>query len=264
MAIKEHVITPDYATQLLGRNENNRRLSIRRATALAAKMKEGEWQYNGDTIRISKTGRLLDGQHRLMAIELSGIAQKQIIVDDLEDEVFTTIDIGSARKPSQMVEMTGLKNPTALAAASKLHLMYQSTGRPIHGNPDKAPSPTSIVNFAQDCVEMQESVNYCAARKWLVKYVTASAASFCHFEFGQVDADARDKFFNELESGEFSYHDSPIKIVRDQLIEDKGGTHTPDRMRRLGLMFKAFRMFVEAKPAKMLRLAKDPEEWFGL
>ena len=264
MAIQELMITPTKATELLNRNTNNRKLSTRRASALAEKMRQGEWQYNGDTIRISKTGVLLDGQHRLTAIEISGMAQRQILVDDLDDEAFTTIDIGSARKASQMIEMDGQANATTLAAATKLYLMYTLTGRPIHGNPDKGPSPTQIVRFAHETTELQEAVAYCVSRKWLVKYVTASAASFCCYVFGLTNKEKTAQFLIELESGEFSYHDSSVKIIRDLLIEERGSKRTTDRLTRMGMMFKAFRLFSEGKTAKLLRMPKNPDDWFLL
>lgn len=263
MAIRECVVTPEIARELLDKNTNNRKLSRRRVDSLVKIMQRGEWQYNGDTIRISKTGRLLDGQHRLSAIERSGIPQKYIIVDGLDDESFTTIDIGSARNASQMLGIAGAKNTTALAAAAKMHLMLEKCGRPIHGSPDKQVTHTQIVDFAENNDELLASSTF-SKKKWVAKYVGPSITTFCHYEFGLVDPDSRDSFFNQLISGDFSYQNSPIRFVRDLLIEERGSSYRPDRLKRIGLIFKAFRLYQARQPAKIVRLPKDQEEWFKL
>lgn len=263
MAIREVIVTPDMARKLLDKNVSNRHLSRRRVDALIEAMRKGEWQYNGDTIRIAKSGRLLDGQHRLSAIERSGIAQKYIIVDNLEDSSFTTIDTGSARNAAQMLGMIGTKNTTAMAAAAKMHLMLAEHGRPIHGSPDKQVTHTQVVDFAQDNAELSESAKF-GMRKWANRYVGPSISTLCHYEFGLIDPEKRDRFFEELTSGEFSYQNSPIKFIRELFIEERGSAYTPDRQKRIGLIFKAFNLFRVGKESKIVRLPKNIEEWYKL
>lgn len=264
MAIKEIYVTPEMATQYLNKNKHNRKLSLKRSQYLANSMLRGEWQFNGDTIRISRTGRLLDGQHRLKAIELSGIPQKFVLVDGLEDEVFTTIDTGLSRDASQMLAINGESYSSILAATAKSHLTYEKTGRPIHGNSEKKPTHTQVVLFCEQCDEMKESVAFVGKNTWLKRYLTASIAAFCHYEFGFVDKQIRDKFFNELINGEFSYHDSPVRYIRDMFIEERGLPSTPDKSRKIALIFKAFNLYRKSKSVKLIRLPKDQSEWYLL
>lgn len=264
MATYETFITPSMATNFLNKNEHNRKLSVRRAGFLAESMVRGEWQFNGDAIRISTTGRLLDGQHRLKAIELCGIGQRVVLVTELNDESFTTIDIGHARDASQMLAISGETNTAALAAAAKMHLSYKKTGRPIHGNPDKKATPTQVVLFCKQDQAIKKSATFSTSNKWVRKYFSPSIAAFCHYEFGLVNPEVRDMFFTEITSGEFSYHDSPIRIIRDMIIEDRGGHSRMDRSRKLAMIFKAFNLFSKGKSAKMIRLSKDQDEWYLL
>jgi hypothetical protein len=263
MAIKELLITPKIATELLEKNTNNRRLSERRADKLALAMKSGEWKYNGDAIRISRTGVLLDGQHRLRAIEKSGLPQKSILIDELDDEVFTTIDIGKARTPAHMLDIVGLANSGILASSARMVLTMRSTGRPIHGSPEKAPTHTQIVDLAENDKLLHLAATF-ATKKWIQKYVTQSIGAFCWYIFTEHGDENRDQFFRELETGEFSYPNSPIKFVRDMLIEDRGASYSPDKTRRTAVLFKAFRLFVSREQAKIIRLAKDESEWFKI
>lgn len=264
MPIKEVVVTPELADELLERNVNNRKLQTKRVEKLAQTMIKGEWQFNGDTIRISASGRLLDGQHRLAAIVKSGVSQRYIIVYGLDDGAFTTIDVGSARNASQMLQMTGAKHVTALAAAAKMHLLLRSVGKPIHGNLEKQPTHAEVVDFAESSEDLKESAQFSNSRKWVNRYVGPSVGAFCHFEFGIVSKSLRDSFFEELMSGETTYQDSPIRFVRDLLIEERGSKYAPNRERRIAILFKSFRLYRDSKPAKIVRLPKNQEEWFKL
>lgn len=263
MSIRECIVTPDMARALLDKNVNNRHLSSRKVDVLISAMKRGEWQYNGDTIRISKSGRLLDGQHRLSAIEKSGIPQKYIIVDGLDDESFTTIDIGSARTSADMLGILGEKNSCNLAAISKLVLMTDKVGQPFHGTAGKQVSHSQIVDFAESNEQLIESVAF-AIKKWPRRYMGPSVAGYCHHIFGRVSPELRDAFMEELISGEFSYQDSPVRYTRDLLIEEKGSDLKRDKSQRIAILFKTFRLFKDGKSAKIVRLEKDSSSWYKL
>lgn len=264
MAVKEFIVTPEIARDLLDRNINNRKLNKRRVDNMANAMLRNEWQYNGDTIRISKSGRLLDGQHRLSAIEQSGISQKYIIVDGLDDDVFTTIDIGSARDAGQMLAIAGEKNTTALAAVTKMALVYASTGRPIHGNPDKMPTHTQIVELAESDERLKAAANYTASNKWARKYLSPSATAFCRYALMEDNPEVAECFFSELSSGEYSYPDSPIKYIRDFLIEERNATVKTGNDRRIAMVFHAYRIYRAGKSSRFIRLPKEQADWYKL
>lgn len=61
-------ITPELAADLLSRNMKNRPVSQQRVRKYMAAMVAGKWLLNGEAIKISIDGRLIDGQHRLKAI----------------------------------------------------------------------------------------------------------------------------------------------------------------------------------------------------
>ncbi|MBR4588441.1 MAG: hypothetical protein IKO30_09025 [Lachnospiraceae bacterium] len=70
--VKE-VFTPEKARLLLQRNHVNRKLSKGNVRAYSEDMSNENWNArNGESIKIDKDGNLVDGQHRLKAIVLSG------------------------------------------------------------------------------------------------------------------------------------------------------------------------------------------------
>ena len=92
-------ITPEKAREILEKRntDNYRNLKQSAANLYEKDMKDGNWMFNGDTIRFDKNGQLMDGQTRLTAIRDSGISQKFFVVTGLDPECAKTIDIGFKR-----------------------------------------------------------------------------------------------------------------------------------------------------------------------
>jgi hypothetical protein len=264
MAIREVIVTPELAKQLLDKNTHNRHMAESTVRRLVGAMNRGEWQYNGDTIRISKSGRLLDGQHRLAAIEKSGIPQKYIIVDGLDDESFTTIDVGKPRTSGDMLSIVGEKHSNNLAAVSRMDLVFLRTGKPMNEYDGRTPTHTEIVMHAEDNAEMKRSVSFTACNMWIRKYIGPSVSGFCHYRFCIDDSVMAERFFSELVSGDFSYSDSPIKYIRDFFLEERHASAKTPKMKRTAMMFRAYSVYKKSGKAKILRLPKDQNEWFKL
>lgn len=120
-------ITPEKARELLANNPNNRNLSKPLARKYAADMKEGLWQYNGDPIRVSKEGELLDGQHRLEACVLSGVSFETEMIVDLPAAIMPTIDNGRRRSAGDAIHiLTGgsAQHNAGIAASARQILNY--------------------------------------------------------------------------------------------------------------------------------------------
>lgn len=92
-----YAITPEDAAALLALNTNNRDVREGTVKTYAAAMKRGEWSRTHQGIGISRTGRVLDGQHRLMAIVMSGVTVDMMVATGLNDDVFKDLD-GHAKR----------------------------------------------------------------------------------------------------------------------------------------------------------------------
>lgn len=99
-------VTPEMATRLLDANKLNRPLATGHAERIAGQILDGKWRFNGDTIKISEEGDVLDGQHRLWAIIESKTAVDTIIVYGIERDAFATID--TIRKPRSLGDTVAL------------------------------------------------------------------------------------------------------------------------------------------------------------
>lgn len=138
MRWEEVLMTPEKAKAILDNSKRveeklglppNRRYEPKRASNYAKQIALGDWQYNGEDIHIAKSGRLLNGQHRLMAIIMSGKSVKIGIKSDVEDSV-SIYDRGRTRSTSDTLTMEGLPKEITgnlYCGIVRLHRSYMST-----------------------------------------------------------------------------------------------------------------------------------------
>ena len=103
------LVTPEMATKYLCFNEQNRRVRPGWVNYLAYVIRNGEWKATHQGIAFSESGRLLDGQHRLMAIVKADISVNMLVTYGLDDQTFSAIDNGIKRTDE---DLTGICKPT--------------------------------------------------------------------------------------------------------------------------------------------------------
>uniref|UniRef100_A0A6M3JWV9 Uncharacterized protein n=1 Tax=viral metagenome TaxID=1070528 RepID=A0A6M3JWV9_9ZZZZ len=75
------LITPEVAKELLKGNCENRKLNEKTIAQYADDMRRGRWGGHGQGITTGMNGLLVDGQHRLMAIVRTGLAQTMVVTE---------------------------------------------------------------------------------------------------------------------------------------------------------------------------------------
>ena len=114
-------ITPNEASKYLANNPANRKINESIVRAMAEDMKAGRWMQTHQGIAISKTGRLLDGQHRLSAVIKAGIPVKMMVTFDVDEKAMDAIDQGRKRSISDIFLFSGeeawMRNKSTIAAA---------------------------------------------------------------------------------------------------------------------------------------------------
>jgi len=106
---KYEKITPNRATKLLEHNTDNYRMSISNSTLenLVYELTHGQWKATTQGIGFDTNGVLVDGQHRLMAIQKSGITvDKQLVCYGLEPESKLKIDVGKKRTLADLSQIS--------------------------------------------------------------------------------------------------------------------------------------------------------------
>jgi hypothetical protein len=112
-------ITPAMASDWLKNTAKNRKAYKTHVGRLANEMVRGNWQLNGETIKFDTFGRLVDGQHRLLAVIEASQPVTMHVCSNLatDSDVFATIDVGMKRTAQSVLRMEGVKNAGIVASA---------------------------------------------------------------------------------------------------------------------------------------------------
>lgn len=263
-------ITPELAGELLRLNGKNRPVNNSTVKRYSEEMKAGRWQNNGDNIRISITGLILDGQHRLYSVLDSGVTITQNIVTGLDDKVFDTIDTGRLRSASDAVAVAGYKNYTTMAGATKLILAYKngSLRTQVQGGTGQRLRITNhdvieFINRKANVELLQECAtvgNKCANK---AKFFSQSTYAAFAYLFGEIDREESMLFFDMLTTGESigksSY--SMIYLLRQKLINFQQSNANLQTTDKYALLIKAWNMFRKGKEVSHLSWTSSKEEF---
>ena len=257
--IKTEIIslTPQLAAEFLKKNISNRPLKDCHVFVYQGAISRGEWKNNGDPIRFSKSGNMLDGQHRCHAVIKTGITIKVSLTTGLDDDVFDTIDCGAKRRSSDILSIKGEINATQLAAAARLIYFHSiNPSDPFNIDSKFAPTTPQVVKLIDSNPLIRDSVNFALRHKWIRRYCTPSIAGFCYFLFYKNNQYACSTFFESLDSGVGLDEFSPVLALRDRLING-----VPSKSQegltahhKAALIFKAFRHYRNNELVKVLRI----------
>lgn len=245
-------LTPDFARDLLEQNTSNRPLLISAVCRYANDMKNGSWKMNGETIKISSDGRLIDGQHRLHACVMSGCTIKSMITYDLDFDVFDTVDSGKKRTASDVFSVQGEKNTTILAGAARIFTRY------LNGDiekPDNKLTTSDIEKTLRKYPEIRESVTFTANHK--TKIISPSIAAACHFIFSQINKEEADMFMLKFITGAGINVNDQAFLLRSRMIDNAASKSKLPQKYILALIFKSWNAFREGRIIKTLRYTSD-------
>lgn len=108
------------AKYLLDLNSKNRKPKNSIVAQYANDIKNDKFKFNGSSIVVSDNGILLDGQHRLMALETAiNKFIKVVLVTGVKEETMETIDTGTKRTAGDVLTLNNIKNSNSISAMVK-------------------------------------------------------------------------------------------------------------------------------------------------
>lgn len=196
-------ITAKDAEELFALNvEHNRTIRPHHVRTIAADIREGRWEINGSTIRISKTGKLLDGQHRLLALIQVGTKITTFITFGLEDEAFMTIDTGQAsRKTGDHLKFMGVSDYYNCLASTIPRIQAYFDGSPA-GQTGRLRSRMSTARIIE--LHNAHPEVYAAVQRMMQKsprILSPSMASTYYYLFGLSEPEIAEDFKKMVQFG---------------------------------------------------------------
>ena len=252
MQVELITVTPDIAETYLANNGHNRPLNRNRVASLSAAMQSGDWRLNGETIILSETGKLLDGQHRLKAVVHYGKPVDLLVARGAPDDSFITIDTGKTRSTGDILHMTGVNDGGISAAVAKM--LWQM----IRRQPLQTPAPPSYL------IKVLE--RYPSTAKWIaasagqkVNTVTSRSSlvlACVYLEDIAQKPSAAERFFKAVTEGANLPEGDPVLALRNRLITVRASGGRLDAAWSWPITAKALSYFESGQKVSKLRYVK--------
>lgn len=265
------LITPEMAKEYLTHNIVNRKPNKGQVAYYARMMSEGKWMLNGESIVFDNKGNLTNGQHRLMAGLLANVPFQSVVVRNVDNESFTTIDQGKKRSAKDSFSINGIPNGTNIASAIRKFIILNRC------NVGSVNSLNTSDNLGEKKVSAQEHIDEYNKRPdfWqseiqfarscyyrcpvLLKTDIVAISSYLQISKG-YNAEVVHDFFTQIFFEECTENNT-LSLFRRMVVNDamsaKGVRMTTKY--KTQLLIKCWEAFKKNKEYKVLRWVKEVE-----
>lgn len=257
------LITPAKAKELLEANIENRKIRHGRIIQLANDIIEGRWMEDtAETIKIAKTGRILDGQHRLHAIVKANKPIYCHIATNLDESVFKVIDTGAVRSATDIFKIDKIKNDKQLPSIIAFYNVLQAEKRrkSIHIN-DKPTNAMLLEQYYENENFWQLIVRN--AQSWYIafaKILSPSIIGGFYAHLYKIDSEKAYSFMNQLATG-LNIENDVVAMLRTKLMQDKISMRKMPQEIKIALIIKAWNVYITKQTIKQLKFNIDMEEY---
>ena len=213
--------------------------------ALAREMQAGRWARNPQPLCFARSGRLLNGQHRLLAVLRAGVTVEMAVLRDLEDAAADTYDLQPRAEPVAAAAPGFGDAPLVTAMAN---LLWQHEIAPPGSRRRKA-TPAELRDILAANPGLLELRSL--ARR-LVDYGRPAVLGYAAHVILREDAALGAEFLRRLDGTVPEAPDQPVARLRRQLLAlRRSGAAREAALRAVLTTWRQFR----ARPAAPLRAA---------
>lgn len=246
-------ITPEFARIMLEHNEDNRNIRPAKLEQIKSDMKAGRFQFNGDTIKFSKDGKLNDGQHRLKAIFETNKSQKLLVVFGVERDSRTTVDIGATRTVGDHMAVQGWPYATTIASVARMCIGYERAEGKGFTRPSEI-SVGEIIDRASNDQLLQECASYAASNTGKFKnFGSQGVVGFCFYQFSKRRPLEAKTFIEGVRTGANLNEGSPIRLLRDKMMNSPRLT----KVQKIEAYIRAWNAWINDEPLKRLSVMSN-------
>lgn len=198
-------IEPVVAKKLLEMtNDKNRPLMEHYAARLSNELTDVGYELTGDTLKWSKKGVMLDGQHRLKACALDTTPMITHCVFGLDDKIFDVIDQGIKRTPGHVLALCGIKDYTIVAGGVRWARLI---GEGRKGVTSRGMTARDIRKLATGSMrDLQRYTKQAIAIGKAFKFAPPTMVAGLLFLIGQHNAALAERFADDWQHGNRNYN----------------------------------------------------------
>jgi hypothetical protein len=247
-------ITPAIALDLLRRNRPgaNRKVDPATVAYYAAQMIVGDWKATGQPMLIDSEGRLVDSQHRNLAIVVSGATIKSFVVTGVEaiPALFAYIDNSRPRSAASALQTAGLNgvSPIIVKVIKLAEEIRAGVYNPDGGERLARLTPAQIIKLSTEYPNARDAAR-ATASDWesVVSYVSGGGTSrkdvIAYMGMKIIDLygnDVADDFFEEIVNDDERPTDHPVAAFRKLIDGDIKHDVLMKRHHLLAALIKTF------------------------
>lgn len=251
------MVTPELAEQWLSVNARNRAVREYKVIEYALDMMDGNWLLTGESIKFSVSGRLLDGQHRLLAVIEAETPVAMFVTRGLPQDTQSVMDTGIRRRAADNLHIHGERNPQTLAAAARIGcvvdrgLLYRDAKLGVV-------SHAQIYEWITTHPALRRSVDYVLSGEPRKIDLRPAVRAYCHYRLAQLDPDPADEFFCLLGSLVNIPAGSPIHALSSRLRQLDRQRVKAETRDLIGMTFRAWNAWRQGRPLHKIPLVAAP------
>jgi len=273
MTTQLEVITPDKAEEILEKNTINRKIRSQHVRNYAEQMKNGNWHLTHEGIALGTDGKVLDGQHRLLAVIKSNVPVTMLVSRNAPQEIIKHIDIGAKRTTSDIFEIHHIKNSAQHAGGINKYLSFRNKTKKVisrsNTNIKNNVTHDDTLNFYFENEEflkevLSKSKGYYS--KFNIRILTTSDIYmiYCYLNLDKGHSmELISDFFDNVYMIENTSKSNAPKLLFEKLVNcnKKTGTVRVTPSAKTAMIIKAWNYHLEGKDRKTLYYNEGVENY---
>ena len=212
----------------------------------ARDMASGNWQFTGESVKRSRDGKLLDGQHRLSAIVKSGLTITMHVVSDLDENAQMVMDSGIKRNSSDGLTMQGFKNASTFIAVARVAIGFERGEKSLGKS---AISNSEIYEWLEANPSVQEAVEIAVRYRRRV-FCPPSVIAFASYLIWKKTQNwfEIDEFWCAAADRVGLKHGDPIIAMANRFVQDRARRQAIPRSAQLSAIIRVWNCRRTGKP----------------
>lgn len=249
-------ITPAIAQELLEHNTANRLVRASHVKWLVSIIRDGKWKVTHQGIAVDENGVLLDGQHRLMAIALSGQAVECMVTSGLDHSAKDAVDTHQRRTMNDIVMLHS--DPQVNKAVCRIIRTFTILTR---SDAREAGLDRSVDHYREVYSKYGSALAWAGIQSKGNKRVFGRGdVGAAMFQYHHMHPARAEEFMEQFVSGENLERNSPILQAREMFLSGaiRIGTHVGEYFWKLIRAQQAH--YSGEGPARLFQASED---WLG-
>lgn len=247
-------VAPELAEEWLGKNVHNRNIRERLVAAYARDMAAGAWRLSGEAVKFSRTGALLDGQHRLHAVVRAAVPVEMLIVRGLDPLTQQVMDSGATRTADDALRLRGGSSYYPVLAATARLCVRATAGLGMDTGGGFKVTNSEVLGYIDATPDLLPAVEMASTHRNHID-VPLSVLAYAVWRLSAVDTNACNLFITKLADKTLMTKGDPILALHNRLTEIRRNGRHASRTDYVSLIFRAWNHWRTGKSVQSLPLS---------